>query len=348
MKFLLFVGENNSLALPEVTNKIPTATQLLPSIFGFDLPSKEQAIAIVSRLGSSVKLAEAVTVDSLDPEILSRLITTKNFSLTNLNQDDSANKAGQVKALLTKPSRYLMPKSKAGLSPVLLSRQDVTELFLKDQSVYQTVWWHDFKSWIKKDRLVPFANARAGLLPPKIARSLVNLVPIDPPATILDPFCGSGRVLIEASELGFKAIGMDISDEQIRQTKKNLSFLKLEADLIAGDATHASLLLNFPPDAIVTEPFLGRPGFRPEDVKNIVTGLKKLYLGCLKDWVKFLKPQAPIVMIFPQFVIDSQTYKTSDIVDGKLLLSYNLKTRGLIYSRPTATVRREILVLERK
>jgi hypothetical protein len=71
-------------------------------------------------------------------------------------------------------------------------------------------------------------------------------------------------------------------------------------------------------------------------------------LGCLKDWLKVLKSGGFVVMIFPWFNDGKKVYKTSEIIDGKLLLSYNQLKRGIFYSRPDADVKREIVILQKQ
>jgi len=50
-------------------------------------------------------------------------------------------------------------------------------------------------------------------LHPKLARCLINLTGIQR-GTILDPFCGTGGILIEAGLMNLKFIGIDISKEK--------------------------------------------------------------------------------------------------------------------------------------
>jgi tRNA (guanine10-N2)-dimethyltransferase len=142
----------------------------------------------------------------------------------------------------------------------------------KGEEVWQTIWIHDFEHWIKKDRHMPYANAKAGILPPKIARSMVNLVPLEPEGkSLVDPFCGSGRVLVEAAELGYSVGGADILKEQVSETRSNLDSLGFAAQLEVLDATHLSDQFR-QIDAIVNEPFLGKPNLRR--INRIGPGLK--------------------------------------------------------------------------
>ena len=61
-------------------------------------------------------------------------------------------------------------------------------------------------------------------LHPKLARALVNLSLIKKDETLLDPFCGTGGVLIEAGLIGAKVVGSDIKGEMVEGCKKTLDF----------------------------------------------------------------------------------------------------------------------------
>jgi len=213
------------------------------------------------------------------------------------------------------------------------------------------VWRHSAKSWYKRDRLKPFSDSHKGLLPPKLARMIVNLAvgSADPEdKTLLDPFCGSGTILMEAGQLKLKMVGNDLDPVQLNGARRNLEFLDLNGNLLNYDATKLSEHINQNIDFIATEPFMGRPGAREDRLPDLAKGLGKLYLGCLKDWNKFLKPGARICMIFPIFEYHGREYKTSIVIDDPKLIDYNIAVKGLTYSRPEARVKREIVILEKK
>lgn len=213
------------------------------------------------------------------------------------------------------------------------------------------VWRHSAKEWFKRDRTKPYSDRRKGLLPPKVARMLINLAlgQADPEGkTFLDPFCGSGTLLIEAGVLKMKLIGNDLDNEQLSGAKRNLGFFGLDADLLNYDATKLSEHITQKVDFIATEPYMGRPGTREDRLPDLAKGLGKLYLGCLKDWDKMLPSGGRIAMVFPIFEYAGRSYPTSIVVDDPKLIGYNIITRGLIYSKPDAKVRREIIVLEKK
>lgn len=70
---------------------------------------------------------------------------------------------------------------------------------------------------------------------PRLARAFINLTGIQS-GKILDPFCGAGGLLMEASRLKLKPTGYDINDEMLQRAKTNLKHYKLKASLEHRDA----------------------------------------------------------------------------------------------------------------
>ncbi|MBE3121939.1 MAG: methyltransferase domain-containing protein [Thermoplasmata archaeon] len=65
-------------------------------------------------------------------------------------------------------------------------------------------------------------------LHPKVARALVNLSSIKKQETLLDPFCGTGGILLEAGLIGARVIGSDIEQKMIDGCKKTLDFYSIK------------------------------------------------------------------------------------------------------------------------
>ncbi len=230
-------------------------------------------------------------------------------------------------------------------------------------SIGTTLAIQDVDEWAERDMERPRRNARRGMLPPKIARIMVNLAGISHrlgrgPArcggnqrhsgeamprpesagsdsgqarmtTILDPFCGSGTVLMEALQLGYSVIGSDVSTEAVGDTKQNLEWLNIQChsgpragiqktivdprikskddgsfNLFISDVR--SLAQKLPPhsiDAIVTEPDLGPPQGRllssAREIERTRTQLASLYISAFEEFRKLLKPGGRVVMSLP-------------------------------------------------
>jgi len=56
---------------------------------------------------------------------------------------------------------------------------------------------------------------------PKLSRALVNLSGVQPDEAFLDPFCGTGSLLIEAGIVGAEPLGIDIARKMVRGARRN-------------------------------------------------------------------------------------------------------------------------------
>jgi len=75
-----------------------------------------------------------------------------------------------------------------------------------------------------RDQGRPKRDAFVGMLPPKLARMMVNLAPVKA-GRILDPFCGTGVLLQEAALLGYDVYGTDLVPKMVQFTQANLNWL---------------------------------------------------------------------------------------------------------------------------
>ena len=72
-----------------------------------------------------------------------------------------------------------------------------------------------------------------GVMMPRMARTLVNIANAQKGEVMLDPFCGTGGILIEADLLGIHATGSDFDPMMVIGSRQNSA----DAALILGDAT---------------------------------------------------------------------------------------------------------------
>lgn len=90
-------------------------------------------------------------------------------------------------------------------------------------------------------------------LHPKLARALVNLSMIRKNDTLLDPFCGTGGILIEAGLIGANVIGVDIEEKMIEGCEKTLDFYKIKNyELVCSDIGEIKNYISYV-DSIVTD-----------------------------------------------------------------------------------------------
>lgn len=90
-------------------------------------------------------------------------------------------------------------------------------------------------------------------LHPKLARALVNLSAVRDVETLLDPFCGTGGILIEAGLIGINVIGSDIEEKMIEGCKKTMDFYNIKNyKLYCADIGEINKYIS-EVDAIVTD-----------------------------------------------------------------------------------------------
>ena len=78
----------------------------------------------------------------------------------------------------------------------------------------------------RRGHLRPFLSPIT--LHPKIARALVNLTSVKKNEVLLDPFCGTGGILLEAGLMGVQIIGSDIEQKMIDGCRKTLDFYDIK------------------------------------------------------------------------------------------------------------------------
>lgn len=186
----------------------------------------------------------------------------------------------------------------------------------------KTLAVQQFESFSKRDMGRPTRDMKSGVMPPKIARMMINISGVSLKDTLLDPFCGSGTLLQEALDLGIQnIIGTDISEKAIRDSKENISWY---LERINSDAKEASIriekadvtklsgiLKKDSVDAIVTEPYLGptlKNRAHPEQIRRTENELSRLYVSAFEEFTKVLKPGGSVVIILPAFQARNVVY----------------------------------------
>ncbi len=112
-------------------------------------------------------------------------------------------------------------------------------------------------------------------LKPKEARVVVNLARVPLGGTLLDPFAGSGAILLEASALGYLSFGLEVKGWVARGARRNLNAFGFGwlSEVIAADSRHLPLRCAF--DGVATDPPYGKSttvvgGRRSELVDEVI------------------------------------------------------------------------------
>ena len=133
---------------------------------------------------------------------------------------------------------------------------------------------------------------------PRIARSMVNLSNCSEGETMIDPFCGTGGMLIEARDMEINAIGIDIIEKMVDYSIGNLDHYGLKAEVIKGDVETSS---NYQFKAIVTDPPYGL------STTTRGEGVSELMIRSMNIFSKIMTKGERIVMALsnPELVKDS-------------------------------------------
>lgn len=105
----------------------------------------------------------------------------------------------------------------------------------------------------RRPRKRPFFHPSA--MQAKLARCMVNLAKVKSGELVVDPFCGTGSMLIEAALMGCHVLGVDIQRRMARGSLKNLlHFMTTPDGIIIADVRNLPIKRA---DGVVTDPPYG-------------------------------------------------------------------------------------------
>jgi tRNA (guanine10-N2)-dimethyltransferase len=184
-------------------------------------------------------------------------------------------------------------------NPRVKLRNSKTEIhfFVHKKEIFVT----KFITNVDKSYLLRKAHMRPSLHPtsmsPRLARACINLTGLTK-GTLLDPFCGSGGLLIESYLMGFNATGYDIDKIQIKRAKKNLDFYDIKNyNIKINDATKITGRY----DCIVSD--------LPYGKGSKASALIPLYLDFLKNGKNLTKN---MIIVLPNFIDYKDIIKKTD------------------------------------
>jgi len=132
----------------------------------------------------------------------------------------------------------------------------------------------------------PFFHPTAMM--PKLARCMVNLARAKPGELLLDPFCGTGSIIVEAMLIGCHAVGLDIDKRMCFGCYLNARFFDMEPDgIIVADALNAPIRRA---DRVATDPPYGR------SASTAGREVRELYEGLL-SWLPDVLPRGHMACI---------------------------------------------------
>ncbi len=230
--------------------------------------------------------------------------------------------------------------------------------------VARTVGVQNINDYASRDQARPARDAKTGMLPPKLAQIMINLAvggqSWHTDAPLLDPFCGSGVLLQEATLMGLNVYGTDVDKRMIDFCRQNLDWLRRQRNLAfnarleVADARTASW--QKPIGAVASETYLGPPLTNSPDparLAKIANEVNSLIKDFLTNLAAQLDSGQRICLAVPAWKRQADFLHLSFIDEvedlGYNLLSFVHATRQeLVYHRPQQQVARQLLVIIRK
>ena len=178
----------------------------------------------------------------------------------------------------------------------------------------------------RRPRKKPFFHPSA--MPSKLARCMVNLARAKTGELVLDPFCGTGSVMIEAAFVGCRVLGFDVQRRMAEGTRRNLKHFSIEPEgLVIADSRKLPLMQI---DHVVTDPPYGK------SATTMKSTTKQLVEGVLDSTRVLLREGQLICIASP---------KTLNIASLGVKLGYKHVESHFAYVHRTLT--REIAVFEK-
>jgi tRNA G10 N-methylase Trm11 len=236
----------------------------------------------------------------------------------------------------------------------------------------------DIEAYTARDQARPKRDAFVGMLPPKLAQTIINLatglldknkkdsstpLPISDTQvpTVLDPFCGTGVVLQEALLMGYSAYGTDISPKMVEYSTENILWLRERWEsakeycrIELGDAT--SFKWKQPINIVAGETYLGQPiSMMPdrEKLNRLIAETNELHKKTLQNLASQLEKGTRLCLAVPTWRTQ-KGFARLPILDQIEKLGYNLidfelvSAKRLIYAREDQIVGRELVTIVKK
>ena len=125
-----------------------------------------------------------------------------------------------------------------------------------------------------------------GVMMPRLARALVNISLVAPGERLLDPFCGTGGIVLEAELVGARGTGSDIDPFMVCGSRENVD----GADFVRSDCG-ALPFSEGSIDAVVTDLPYG------QSVSIVAGSLDNLYHDALSEIRRILRPGRRAVVV---------------------------------------------------
>lgn len=235
----------------------------------------------------------------------------------------------------------------------------------------QTVCIQDIDAYAERDQARPHRDAKVGMLPPKLAQIIINLAvgninqlkKSKSDTLILDPFCGTGVLLQEATLMDYDVFGTDLEPRMVQYSIDNLTWLDAQYPdrgdyrrVEVGDATkhkwhNPEKITNVAGETYLGQPLSSLPN--SEHLSTIMHDVNQLHHRFLHNIGQQILPGTRLCLAIPTWRGKHEFLHLSvlDYLDdlGYTRMSFkHVANEDLIYHRENQVVGRELLVLEKR
>lgn len=309
-QYAAVLGHQPHISIAELAATVPgfvleSIEEKIIALFSSD---EELDTELMDSLGGTVLLVERITEADVTLKDIPQIIAKEassikkkvTFGLRCYNVPKNLIKAayfGGKQALKDagKPCRYVGNERKPAATALLhdsdmLSGKKGFEIFVlrrpNELWVGKTIGAQDVDTYTWRDMEKPVRDTTVGLLPPKLAQTMLNMgawlvrsqTPEPKPKkdakkkrkkkeiyTVFDPFCGTGVIPLECMLRNWHVIASDVSQKAVNGTQKNLEWIRKEKKILKKDVTEEvfkhdatkAFKLKTMPDMVVTETTLG-------------------------------------------------------------------------------------------
>ncbi len=375
--YIALLGRETELVLAELATTSVGLKPLTKTTALFESCSKPffhlggitKVARVVQELPITKQLPIAQIVEYLaKPENIKRKSLGLSFEDITLGRKDYLAATLEVKKQLQRQgrsTRIVIPKSGVALNAAASIHNRLLDKGIELLCVAakghwylsEVEWVQDIEAYTKRDSGRPARNMDIGMVPPKLAQMLVNLAQPASTDIVIDPFCGPGTILAEATVMGYQTIGLDNDPRAVEAAKVNLEWLTEELQLSKKYRVSLADAKSFEPPSgsyvIVTEGYLGPTSVahvNSNEFDKSLTNITALYLSFLAKLQQINNKPKRIVICAPEWHFTSKIV-TLPIIDQIRKMSYTIDRfaptgeTSLLYRRADQLVARRIYSL---
>lgn len=300
----IVLGHNALLSIAEVLSQMNNTTDVLAaSQDALVAASDTDLVSIADHMGGVQKIATNMLECSLEnitshasqlllheaqyythklPFAVSCYGTAEGMQRQLLKDLKRALKAARISGRFVHKEMHTNAPNVLIRNQVLGKGVDIVIIGARDRAyIGVTAWVQDVDTYALRDVEKPRRDMKTGMLPPKLAQTLINLtlphVQKKGVPCVWDPFCGLGVIPMEVVMMGLPVVCSDINPKMEENTRVNLEWLTRAGDNVPSfgvstlDVRHWAAVptaSGIHPDCIVTEGTLGLNFREPPTVEQ--------------------------------------------------------------------------------